>query len=133
MKELSNYITEKLDINKVNLAPSEFPIKDSIESIASYLESLKFKRIKMKKDSIEFNDYANAFYKQHGKSFIINTKNNWIRFANTSVEKIGKNNPIFVIKGNSFPRTLAIETYIFWENYLSEEDFLEKIEETFNV
>lgn len=133
MRELSNYITEKLDINKVNLF-DKFPIDKPIKLIAKYLESNKFEKIVDNDDKFNsFDDFCEELNKMHYKAFIINTKNDWIRFADTSMEEVGERNPMFVIKDNGrYPRTFASETYTFYEKHLSEKDFLEVIKETFN-
>ncbi len=94
MKELSNYINEKLDINKVNL--DEFPSDKDIDTMVNFLKSYNFTEI-----DYCYDDFVDIFNKRNIKGFIVDIDkgledyNLW--FGNTTINNIGKQNPFFHI------------------------------------
>ena len=100
MKELSNYINEKLDINKVNLN-SDFPVDGSFDDILAFL--VKNKYIKLT-DNRNYRNIFSAFDITAKKSFVSEyyKDNNWnIWFGDTSKGLLSKDNPLFLIQNDS--------------------------------
>lgn len=95
MKKLSNYINEKLDINNVNLRRIDFPLDKSVEEVANFLIINGFQEIE---HSVLSGGLEKKFNNANGKAFIRQeetTGRPWIRFADTSNEKISTKNPMF--------------------------------------
>ena len=82
MKELTAYITEKLDIDKINLN-DKFPLGGNEKEVTEFLLDNGFEKF----EGVMFDDV-----KMRGFTIL---KNNWVEFADTSQEKITDNNPIF--------------------------------------
>jgi hypothetical protein len=105
LKELTDYITEKLDINKVKLN-DKFPIDGSFGDIIKFLESHGFIEVP--------NDNKSKLYpemnKKKGKVFAKCTGYNsgYIRFVDTSNHNIDKDHPVYSIFGNE-------KYYIEWD------------------
>ena len=112
MKELSTYITEKLDINKVALNDINFPIDSSIEDICEYLKSQGF--IEIPDTGIKSELYS-VMNKKKGKVFV-KVKDWFIRFADTSNHDIDKNHPVYAIFYDK-------RYYIEWINSINKDDF----------
>lgn len=87
MKELSNYIYEKLDINKVKLN-DKFPTDRTLNDIIEFLKEEGFKQV-------EYDYVKTVFNRANTKCFMIDDAS--IRFADTSKEDISKDNPVFYI------------------------------------
>lgn len=133
MKELSNYITEKLDINKVSLEEERFPIEEDINSILKFLKYHNFKEVKYspelyyRVDQIDKMNYAKA------KCFYYDKKDKELLIADTRQNKISNQNPMYVMGGLSNPDR---DYWGYWKvnddiasNWpYSAEEFLEKIE-----
>jgi hypothetical protein len=104
LKELSNYINEKLDINKVNLT-SDFPIDKPISKICDYLSKIGFKQMPFSEDSF----YAPGTSLEHmieysNEKIFLTYKDNvreWVRFGDLS-KPVTKENPVFFI--NNVPK-----------------------------
>ena len=92
MKELREVILEKLRVDNIVLT-AEFPIDGTIDDIIAFLENADFTYVLCNKGIDEcFNKYkSKCFYKN----------SEYFYFADTSKEKISKNNPIFLIKSIS--------------------------------
>lgn len=94
MKELTVYITEKLDINKVNL--NDFPIDGSFDDILAFL--IKNKYIEFR--GIHRNMFS-AFNIASKKAFVSDyyKDTNWnIWFGDTSKGLLSEDNPLFLIQ-----------------------------------
>jgi hypothetical protein len=80
MKELSNYINEKLDINKVNLNNIKFPINGTSSEIIEFLEKNGFEKILI--HSLKLMNQLKAPFYWHGGDdlYIGNTSNEQIHF-----------------------------------------------------
>ena len=89
MKNLKDSILEKLKVDDIVLI-EEFPIDGTIEEIMKFLEGQNFIDISMRHGSISrmFNDMKKKCVAKFG---------NRLSFADTSKEKISKDNPIFYI------------------------------------
>lgn len=95
MKELTTYITEKLDINKVNLN-SDFPIDSSFDDIVAFLVKNKYIKI-TSIDRYMFSAFniasKKAFFSEYYKD------SDWnIWFGDTSKGLLNKDNPLFLIQ-----------------------------------
>ena len=94
MKELTDYITEKLDINRVNLN-DEFPINCSIKDICEYLRHLGF--IEIPNDGklklfLAMNDVKDKVF-----ATSIGVTSEFVRFADTSKHDIDEKHPSYAI------------------------------------
>lgn len=89
MKELTTYITEKLDINKINLEPGidDFPFDGTYEEHIAFLTRMGYREVPWH-DVRFFREFKNEFNNEHDKCFIANGKHglyyNYIFFADTS-------------------------------------------------
>lgn len=108
MKELTSYITEKLDINKVALN-SDFPIKGTINDVIVFLEKCGFKNLGIRPPTAE--QIFQEFEESTGKVFMYDTDANWIRFADNKDGKISKKNPIYTIFFNQDIYTTQTSAY----------------------
>jgi hypothetical protein len=89
VKNLKDSILEKLKVDDIVLI-EEFPIDGTIEEIMKFLEGQNFIDISMRYGSISrmFNNMKKKCVAKFG---------NRLSFADTSKEKISKDNPIFYI------------------------------------
>lgn len=95
MRELSSYINEKLDINKVNLI-STFPInEENIAEMANFLKEAGFDDI-----NVDGSNIVKKFNSERKKCFYLNIQENLIElvFCDTENEKISDSNPIYAIR-----------------------------------
>ena len=136
MKELSNYINEKLDINKINLH-DKFPIGKGSQETIEFLKDNRFEEID---DSIidDWCDYFDVMNKKSTKVYAFSpaTKSDnldSLKFADTSKAKIGEENPIFHImhdlKTKKFRYQLCYD-YMKWDD-VSKKIFSEKLAQHF--
>lgn len=112
MKELTKYITEKLDINKVNLDDRDFPIDGTLDDMIEFLKSQGF--IEIPDTSIKSKLYS-VMNKKKGKVFA-NAKDWFIRFADTSKHYIDKEHPVYAIFYDE-------RYYIEWINSIKKDDY----------
>lgn len=130
MKELSNYITEKLDINKVNIDKHlEFPADSEPSKVFEWLEKYGFEFFFMNDDSIDtqFDNKKILGYTANSSGSSI-----YFWFADTSKKKISKDNPVFSCKIDGQDN----DYYLFWRkkyNHVQKEEFIEKLNKTFNI
>ena len=95
MKELTTYITEKLDISKVTLYNSDFPINGSIKDICEYLRHQGFIEIPNNgklKLFLAMNDKKDKVF-----AWDAGLTGKFVRFADTSNHDIDKEHPSYVI------------------------------------
>ena len=96
MKELSNYINEKLDINNVRIA-KKFPIKGSIKDVIEFLQDNGFTEMEHfrhpSRTKIDFDDRRAKTYLRSGEDSLY--------FADTSKKRISKENPIVFFGGRT--------------------------------
>ena len=104
MKELSNYINEKLDINTVAL-DRDFPINKSVSGICDYLRKIGFKQMPISEDSFYTPGTSLEHMIEYSNERIFLTyKDNvreWVKFGDLS-KPVTKENPIFFI--NNVPK-----------------------------
>lgn len=104
MRELSNYITEKLDINNVNLNSNGFPFKGTLNEMVEFLKQYGFEDLS---DRIKREDlrcfYVESFEMKHKRGYTIIPRGRKVDqpmhlvFADTSKKEISKNNELFCI------------------------------------
>ena len=122
---LNNAIYEKLKIDSIKIVPAKFPIDGSKREILEFLEEKGFIKYNSEIDSI--------FYDIDSKLYYTFAANLW--FADTSREKISKNNPIFNI--DFIDRTYSVYYYTkkggFMQNIViaDKEKFLKELNERF--
>lgn len=131
MKELSNYIYEKLDINKVSL-DDRFPINGTLDDIIEFLEEQGYFGFSWLSETPGGWSKAFNYYKR--KSFFSKPEDRWgyayLKFADTTNKNIGKENPMYEIRfeGNN---------KIFGTMYgrrsipVSKEEFLQRLNKQF--
>ncbi len=118
MRELSLYITEKLDINNVSLS-WEIPIESTCDKFVKYLKDNKFKEIDFDKSkhSLRIN-LVQAFNDEHKRVFMLISDDKGpyqIYFANTENEKISSSNLCYEIKyKNNSPYQYATITPLYF-------------------
>lgn len=142
MKELSNYINEKLDINKVNLN-DKFPIDGSLEEIKTYLLSKKFSMLSGYVNT--WSDVLNEFEKVKGNCWMCNDNNGsidddgitWSIKIGNSNKIFSKNNPLFIFNKGSQQRK---DDYIIWTEdstkkilFLDKEKWLNLLNKRFKI
>lgn len=131
MRELTKYITEKLDINKVNLVPNKFPINGTLEEIEKFLEANDFENFDdYDLDMQYFSEYVDFVNTEGKKLFLISTAGKFVRFIDTSQKDLGKDNPMFCIK-TSAANPFTIEIDEFYQRYLNKNDFLKALNKQF--
>lgn len=133
MKELTNYINEKLDINKVNLAPERFKISKDFQKTIKFLKDNSFKEL----DDNKIEDWGDYFIEMNKKSAKIyafspndNTDaNDSLKFADTTKTEIGYNNPLFHILYDTEYENFEYQICYNSDEYkeVSKKVFLEKI------
>ena len=132
MKELSNYINEKLDLNKVNLNPQRFDISRDFQKNIKFLKDNSFKKIEN-----NFVDWKSVFDKMNEESAKVyafspsDTTDTYdsLKFANTSEMNISNNNPLFHILYNTESKRFEYQICYNSKEYdkVSKKVFLEKI------
>ena len=129
MKELSNYIIEKLDINKVKLY-DKFPIDGSFEDIDTFLKANNFKYT-----NFWSNNVFDAINKESDKVFYGQKEtDDCFRFliADTSKAKISDSNPLFIIRHKYGDDEIC---YFYGDNLYtrySKKDFLKALNKKFH-
>lgn len=104
MKELTSYITEKLDINKVNLHDSGFPFKGTVGEMVDFLKQYGFEDLskKIKREHLR-SFYVEDFEDEHKRGYTIIPKGRMadqpmhLIFADMTNGGISKNNELFCI------------------------------------
>lgn len=125
MRELSNYINEKLDINKVRLNNSApFPIDGKVEEVEQFLIANGFSEVEERGDFDFYVEKLNSM-----KTKVYSKEGEDIRFADTSYDTISKDNPIFVI--DTWTLNMFTEVDNWWQNRLKPKEFCKKLEEKF--
>ena len=131
MKELSNYINEKLDINKVNLNGT-FPInEENIAEMADFLKGAGFDDV-----NIDGSNIVKKFNSEKKKCFHLNVQENLIElvFCDTENEKISDNNPIYAIRKLNINDLIRYIIYNGVNNpkSIEKEEFLKMINKKFH-
>lgn len=110
MKELSNYITEKLKVNDIKIN-EEFPIDGTAEEMVDWLRYNKFVEDKFKYNKIT-NQVINYNLRKR-KMFSINSTGGrtYVTLANTTNNHVWDTNPMIVI--------IISKTYIKYKLILS--------------
>lgn len=101
MKELINYINEKLDINKVSLPSKEFPMDGNMDEIVDFLADHDFAQIKYHRTEFYYQ-YKKDFNNLRTKCFMVQSRKKGeitdiVFFGDTSKEDISKDNKLFMI------------------------------------
>lgn len=101
MKELTNYINEKLDINKVNLPSKEFPMDGDMDEVVDFLADHDFIQIKYHRTEFYYQ-YKKDFNNLRTKCFMVQSRKmgeiaNIVFFGDTSKEDISRDNKLFMI------------------------------------
>lgn len=101
MKELTNYINEKLDINKVNLPSKEFPMDGDMDEVVDFLADHDFIQIKYHRTEFYYQ-YKKDFNNLRTKCFMVQSRKmgeitDIVFFGDTSKEDISKDNKLFMI------------------------------------
>ncbi len=132
MKELTRYISEKLDINKINL--DSFPIDGTLDDIIKFLENQGYFGFSWLSETPSGWSKAFNYYKR--KSFFSKPEDIWgiayLKFADTTNKNIGKENSIYEIRFDD-------DNKIFGTMYnrqsipISKEEFLERLNKQFNL
>lgn len=98
MKSLKTSILEKLDINKVNLNDSGFPLELTAESLVQYLKDCGYAKVPyISFPDGNISDFIPYFNEKHGKQFIYTKRWREIYIADTSRSEIGSDNPMFYL------------------------------------
>lgn len=128
MKELTDYIIEKLDISNVNLN-SEFPIDASFNEMIDFLKSYGFEELK----SLNTGWYGVILvFNKHnkGKYYMFTTSGaDSLKFADMSQGEISNNTPLYHIRKTPGK---AREFLLSYKNgdmvkHISKEDFISLI------
>lgn len=91
MKNLKDAILEKLKVDDINL--NEFPTSENLENVIKFLKKEGFKECQIIDGGVIY-----TFNENKGKIFLLsNYKHDRIWFADTSKEKISKDNPVFFL------------------------------------
>lgn len=101
MKELTNYINEKLDINKVSLPSKEFPMDADMDEVVDFLADHDFIQIKYHRTEFYYQ-YKKDFNNLRTKCFMVQSRKmgeitDIVFFGDTSREDISKDNKLFMI------------------------------------
>lgn len=132
MRELTTYINEKLDINKVNIKNKnfgkKFPIDGGMDEIKRYLLKNGFKEVN---DRGNFDTYVGNLNSMATKVFSVGLRQ--LRFADTTYDTINEENPIFAININSSTDVIwSTEAKYWWEHKISKEKFHDRLKERFD-
>jgi len=131
MKELTSYITEKLDINKVNLRDMDFPIDGSITDMAEFLKNYKFEEVLDSYDYESVNDIFPILNNCKNKCYMTDIDTyHWIRICDTSRGKISKSNPCIFISYET--KNYDLECPHSIDNHISKEECLKYLKK-FNI
>lgn len=122
MKELTTYIAEKLDINKVNL--NMFPIDGTLEEIISFILANGFVQYKGK----IYTQIIKKFNELGSKCCVI--ENDIIWWADTSKDEISEDNPIFLFDDDGHEFCCIVDDSPTAKE-LSREDFLKRVNKRF--
>lgn len=126
MKELTTYITEKLDIKTVKL--DEFPIDGTIDEIGEFLNMNKFKKIEKYEPGFAFSQVSS----QDTRCYLISYSHSWIKFGDMS-KPVSKKNPIFcIVKEHNQDEFFAEYTYKDYKQ-CNKEEFLDLINEILKI
>lgn len=136
MRELSNYIIEKLDINKVKL--NEFPISGPPEQVEQFLKASGFHEITTGRVLFSFLEISKLFNDtlmtgKGDKVFYTRVDDDFyaIYFGDTTKGSISKKNPIYsmAFEGDSdiIYRKIALLCY-----EMQKDEFLREINKNFN-
>jgi len=130
LKELTTYITEKLDINKVNLNDSGFPLELTAESLVQYLKDCGYAKVPyISFPDGNISDYIPYFNEKHSKQFIYTKRWGEIYIADTSKSKIDGSNPMFYLSiyGSELEEFKAFFKK-GWSKKISQDEFREYFE-----
>lgn len=97
MKDLKTTIYEKLSIDDIGKVDS-FPIEENRSNIITFLKSIGFKEIKYSIKVKSTADMLTEMNKKKGKYFCYDDYDDDLYIANTSKEKIGESNMIYLIR-----------------------------------
>ena len=125
MKELTTYINEKLDLDKVNVM-GDFPIEGTIDEMGEFLNKNRFKKIEKYEPGFAFSQVSS----QDTRCYLISDSHSWIKFGDMS-KHISKKNPIFCVVKEHYEDRCFIEygpnDYDYYDN---KREFLELINKT---
>lgn len=103
MKELINYINEKLDINKVSLKTESFPIEENTSNIIKFLKYCKFKEIDYSQKLFYRVYLIDVMNSTKAKCFYYDKRDGELAIADTQQNEISNQNPMYLISGLSKP------------------------------
>ena len=129
MRELSNYITEKLDINNVNLAPKRFPINGDMNTIVDFLRDDGFKEIPYEEGDVWRHVHEKFNKNKRKKVFEYWPHVEVLRFADMSKD-ISEENPIFGINSEGW-YWIEPKLHNSYSIKLKKEEFLNLLENIF--
>jgi hypothetical protein len=132
METLNNYITERIRVD--NIKHREFPIDGTQEDMIQFLENQGYFGFSWLSETPSGWSKVFNYYKQ--KSFFSKPEDRWgyayLKFADTTNNNIGKENPIYEIR---FEGNNKIFNNIMYGNRsipVSKEEFLERLNKQFN-
>ena len=133
MKELTNYINEKLKVDDIVPDKEEFPIDKDSKKIIEFLKAQGFKEL----DDNKIHDWSKYFIemdKMSTKVYSLTPADDddnvdSLKFANTTKVRIGNNNPLFLIMHDLTTKEFKYQLcYSHWGyEDVSKKVFLEKI------
>ena len=129
MKNLKDAILEKLKVEDIILT-EEFPIDKTIEDMAEFLKNTGFKEVTVS------GDISIVFSSAKSRCFIFMPTDKAIWFADTSKEKISKDNPIFYIGLNHRPFEYSVYSIsratVEYVVHNDKKEFLKELNKHFN-
>jgi len=135
MKELSNYINEKLDLDKMNLN-DKFPLHGNTKEVIEFLKDNGFKELDDNKIK-DFGEYFHEMNKMSAKVYAFTPDDgdsiDSIKFADTTKTEIGNNNPLFHIIYNTESKRFNYQICYKYMNYqyVYKNIFLKNIKQCF--
>ena len=130
MKSLKTSILEKLDINKVNLDDSRFPLELTVESLVRYLKDCGYVEVPyISVPNGNIFNFIPYFNEKPGKQFIYTKRWREIYIADTSRSEIGSDNPMFYlsIRGSKLDEFKAFFKK-GWSKKINQDEFREYFE-----
>lgn len=122
-------IIEKLNINKVNLAPKRFPIDRDMNTIVDFLRDDGFKEIPYEKGDVWRHVHEKFNKNKRKKVFEYWSHLEVLRFADMSKD-ISEDNPIFGINSDGW-YWIEPKLYNSYNIKLNKEEFLKAINKVF--
>lgn len=135
MRELTTYINEKLDLNKVNLH-DKFPIDEDSKKVIEFLKAQGFKELDDNKIHY-WSKYFIEMDKMSAKVYSLTPADDdnvdSLKFANTTKARISDNNPLFLIMHDLTTKEFKYQLYYTDWKYedVSKEIFLKNIKQYF--